>query len=180
MPEVVNVVAAGNVGRELEIRAVGEDIDATEVKGASDEYQTPTLYLREQEDSPLVTVYESGSYHISGATSIEEAEKAQNWLIDSLESLDIRGLNPTFEVKNVVVVGDLEQSVDLNELVVRFGFEQTEYEPEQFPGLVYRPSDIQAVLLIFASGRVVIPGSPDVETGFAAFEMLRDRLNEYD
>lgn len=180
MPEVVNIVAAGNVGRELDIRAVGEDIDAMEVKGASGEYKTPTLYLREQEDSPLITLYESGSYHISGATSIEQAENTQGWLIDSLESLDIRDLNPTFEVKNIVVVGDLEQSVNLNELVLQFGLEQTEYEPEQFPGLVYRPSDIPAVLLIFASGRVVIPGSPDLETGFSAFEMLQDRLNGYD
>lgn len=56
------------------------------------------------------------------------------------------------------------------------GLENTEYEPEQFPGLVYRPSDDSCVILLFANGRVVIAGSPDVDVAQQSFESLKDRV----
>lgn len=48
--------------------------------------------------------------------------------------------------------------------------EKTEYEPEQFPGLIYRPSNVPCVVLLFATGRVVNTGSSDKEGAEAAFE----------
>jgi transcription initiation factor TFIID TATA-box-binding protein len=176
MPEIVNVVASGTLGRELNIRAVGEDINAAEVKSQTSEYKTPTAYIREREGGPLVTVYESGSYHISGAESIEEAEETRDWFVGQLERMGVEGVDSTFAVKNVVVVGDLGESLNLNALAIRFGLERVEYEPEQFPGMVYRPDGSDSVFLIFASGRVVIPGSSSVEVGFEAFDWLVEQL----
>jgi len=137
MPEVVNIVASGTLGRELDIRAVGEDIDAAEVKPQTVEYETPTAYTRAREDGPLVTVYESGSYHISGAESVEEAEETRDWFVCELERMGVEDVDATFSVKNVVVIGDLGESVNLNALAIQFGLENVEYEPEQFPGMVY-------------------------------------------
>lgn len=180
MPEIVNVVAAGNIGRELDVSAVAEDIDAGEVKSNTEEYSTPTVYLRERTDSPLVTVYESGSFHVSGAKSVREAEEVVEWFAEALKSLGVDGVEPEYEVKNVVVVGDLESDVDLNRLAVLFGFENVEYEPEQFPGLVYRPEGSEYVYLIFSSGKVVIPGSDSAKVGYRAFEELREHLVEFE
>jgi len=55
--------------------------------------------------------------------------------------------------ENVVATGDLERSVNLNQLVIELGFEQAEYEPEQLPGVIYRAPDLPAVVLTFGSGR---------------------------
>lgn len=176
MPEIVNVVASGTLGRELNIRAVGEDIDATEVKSQTGDYKTPTEYIRTRDDGPLVTIYESGSYHISGAKSIEEAEETRDWFVGELDRMGVEDVDATFSVKNVVVVGDLGESVNLNTLAIQFGLERVEYEPEQFPGMVYRPDERDSVFLIFASGRVVIPGSSSIEAGFEAFDWLLDQV----
>jgi transcription initiation factor TFIID TATA-box-binding protein len=178
MSEIVNVVASGDLGRELDVSAVADDIDAGVVNTQGGEYRTPTLYVKQSEGSPLVTVYESGSYHISGAGSAAEAEAACDWFVSALETLGIGVGDVTFGVRNVVVVGDLEAEMDLNRLTVELGFERTEYEPEQFPGLVYRPEDSACVFLIFASGRVVIPGAPAAETAFDGFDSLKERLTE--
>lgn len=70
----MNVVAPESLGRELNLRAITEDIEAIEISSQKSEYRTPTAYIRQHEDGPLVAVYESGSYHISGAKSVEEAE----------------------------------------------------------------------------------------------------------
>lgn len=65
----------------------------------------------------------------------------------------IRG-NPTLEVKNLVCVGEIDQDLNLERIAIEAGLEQIEYEPEQFPGLIYRVTNSQAVYLIFASGKV--------------------------
>lgn len=67
---------------------------------------------------------------------------------------------PLYDFDHVtsVFVGDLGQPVDLSAVSILLGLESTEYEPEQFPGLIYRPQESPFVLLIFASGKVVITG----------------------
>ncbi len=176
MPKVVNVVAAGTFGRELNVRAVGEDIKADEVQSQTGEYNTPTAYIRKRGDGPLVTVYESGSYHISGAESVDDAEETRDWFVSELERIGVEDVEATFSVKNVVVVGDLGKSINLNALAIQLGLEHVEYEPEQFPGLVYRPDKMDSVFLIFSSGRVVIPGSSGVMVAFEAFDWLVEQL----
>lgn len=178
MSEVVNVVASGTLGRELNLHAVIEDIEAIEITSQGSEYRTPTAYIRQYERGPLVAIYESGSYHISGAKSVKEAEDTMDWLLGELDRMGIEDVDASFDIKNVVVVGDLEESVNLNALSIRFGLEQVEYEPEQFPGMIYRPDRLDSVFLIFASGRVVIPGSSSTKMGFDAFDWLTNKIKE--
>lgn len=60
-------------------------------------------------------------------------------------------------VENIVVNGSIETEVELAEVAVALGMAKTEYEPEQFPGLVYRTAALAAVLL-FRSGAFIITG----------------------
>ena len=55
-------------------------------------------------------------------------------------------------------------------------FEKTEYEPEQFPGLIYRMTDPQVVYLIFSSGRCVITGSKNIGEAEEAESLLIKEL----
>ena len=68
--------------------------------------------------------------------------------------------------------------MNLNALAIGLGLESTEYEPEQFPGLIYRPSEADSVVLLFASGRVVITGSPDLDAAEQTFAALRDEVTD--
>lgn len=70
MLSIVNVVGAGDLGVELDLAAVKADIDAVEVK--YDEENYPGLYAWFVPDGAVVTLYGTGSYHISGAESKEE------------------------------------------------------------------------------------------------------------
>jgi len=66
--------------------------------------------------------------------------------------------------------------VNLNTLAIGLGLEAVEYEPEQFPGLIYRPEAFPAVLLVFANGKVVITGAADVETAEETFSHLQTQV----
>lgn len=177
MPEVVNVVASGKLGAELDLKAIGEDIDAPIVTFSGESYSNSVVYIREQEDGPIVTLYRSGSYHITGTDGVRKAEEMKDWVVDRLQNLGIE-VDATFDVKNVVAVGDIETDVDLNQLVLQLGFEETEYEPEDFPGLIFRPVGSPCVFLIFASGRIVAVGATAKHVAFDAFDELRQRITQ--
>lgn len=176
MTDVVNVVGSGSLGRELDVRALGNDIMAEEVWYQNDDYRTPVVYIRECENGPLVTIYESGSYHITGAKSVEEAERTREWIVSELDRLVAEDVEATFDVRNIVVVGDLERTLNLNRIAIQFGLERVEYEPEQFPGLVFRPDEFDAVFLIFGSGKVVIPGQSTLKGAKTAYDWIVQQL----
>jgi transcription initiation factor TFIID TATA-box-binding protein len=64
----------------------------------------------------------------------------------------------------------------LSALAIGLGLEQTEYEPEQFPGLVYRNPNLESVILIFSTGKAVITGSSDLNEVEAASDHLIEEL----
>jgi transcription initiation factor TFIID TATA-box-binding protein len=73
---------------------------------------------------------------------------------------------------------ELDQEVNLEALTISLGLENTEYEPEQFPGLVYRPPQLGATLMIFASGKVLIVGTTDKQTALESFRIAETSINE--
>ena len=66
--------------------------------------------------------------------------------------------------------------IDLSNLMMYLPFDKTEYEPEQFPGLIYRIDNPKVVFLIFSSGRCVITGSKDFDEAIEAEQIFRDEL----
>lgn len=171
--EVVNIAASGDLGREVDIEQMAADADIAETNY---DPRVNSLILRfEKDTSRLVFVYTTGSFIVRGGDSFDQLDETYQRFLDLLEGLGIDA-DPDLQVKNVVCTGDLRQSVDLNELAIRLGMESTEYEPEQFPGLVYRPSESPCVLLVFSTGKVVITGGKQLEDAQDAFRCLRDEI----
>jgi transcription initiation factor TFIID TATA-box-binding protein len=96
--------------------------------------------------------------------------------LEFLEEKGIKTKEAELEIKNVVAVGDLGLEVNLNALLIKLGIENVEYEPEQFPGLVYRPDGTNCVLLVFGSGKVVITGGRTKEEDEEAFKALENLI----
>ena len=66
---------------------------------------------------------------------------------------------PEIIVQNIVASSGLGSVLELNAIAVTFGLDHVEYEPEQFPGLVYRMDDPKVVILLFGSGKLVCTGA---------------------
>jgi len=86
---------------------------------------------------------------------------------------------PNVAVTNMVCSYDLGNKINLNKVVMTLSFESIEYEPEQFPGLVYRIPDPKIVVLLFSSGKIILTGGKnmeDVEKGLAYLEQKLSSL----
>ena len=175
--EVVNVVGSGDLGRELDLEQVTQDADVYETNY---EEGTGSVFLKVNEDLGLVILYRSGKYIVRGGKEFEKLNRTNEKFIETLTKLGIleESYDPSFEVNNLVFVGDLGDTVGLEALVIQLGLENAEFEPEQFPGLVYRPDNFNCVLLVFGSGKVSITGSDDIEEAIEAFNLLNQEIGE--
>jgi len=85
-------------------------------------------------------------------------------------------VKPDIKIVNVVVSTKIGNDIDLE--YAADILDNAEYEPEQFPGLVYRLDNPKVVVLIFGSGKVVITGLKNKEDAYIALEKILDTLKE--
>lgn len=178
MVEIVNVVSSGSLDLEIDLESLSKEI------GSIADYNPekyPGMYLRFEEDIPLITVYRTGKYIITGADSEEESYTVRERFLDLLSDIEVieHPDDDWFLIQNYVCTAEFDQSLNLNALTIGLGLERTEYEPEQFPGLIYRPSSGLGVVLIFATGRVVITGCRSIQDAKEVFSELRKTLSEF-
>jgi transcription initiation factor TFIID TATA-box-binding protein len=82
------------------------------------------------------------------------------------------------DLRNLVYTDDFGSNLRLEELVLLFGMENSEYEPEQFPALDYRPPDTGGLFKIFRTGKITLTGVTDPTEAEHAFESLFDTLDQ--
>jgi transcription initiation factor TFIID TATA-box-binding protein len=83
-----------------------------------------------------------------------------------------------FRIQYLVCTAELGKSLNLIALAVGLWVKKTEYEPEQIAGLTYRPPGAYSVVILFASSRVVIEGTPDLDAAEETFATLRDEVTD--
>jgi len=177
MLDVVNVVGSGSLNAELDLEQVTSDI------GSIAEYDPDKyvgMYLRFDDEAPLITLYRTGKYIITGANSEEEVYTIREQFLTLLanNAMIETPKDEWFRIQNLVCTGELDQSLNLNALAIGLGLEVTEYEPEQFPGLIYRPAEAANVVLLFASGRIVITGSQDIDAAERTFDLVKNKISD--
>lgn len=79
-------------------------------------------------------------------------------------------------VQNIVASADLNKRLDLDAVALAVGMEKVEYEPEQFPGLVYRLDEPPAVFLLFNSGKLICVGAKTAEHASEAIDRVSKEL----
>ena len=140
--------------------------------------QYPSLVFRPSGLS-TVLVTRTGKLLFTGADSVESLRDTYRRISDELEDIGVDdvGIVEEIEIVNVVSTFELDSNVDLNYLSISLGLENTEYEPEQFPGLVYRISN-GPVVLIFSSGKIVITGAESTPEILDGVNTIRELISD--
>ena len=173
--EIQNVVASTAIGQELDLESVAIDLEGADF----DPDQFPGVVYRVQDPHAATLIFRSGKIVCTGAGSVPDVYEALEVVFETLSTLGIEVTeNLTIEVQNIVTSGDLGEPLNLNAIAIGLGLEDVEYEPEQFPGLVYRLDEPDVVMLLFGSGKTVITGGKEPEDAKAATEVLISKLTD--
>ena len=176
--EIVSTMGTGSFGREVELETfvdkleneLGESVE-------SDFHGSSMVTVRLESGGPAYTIYRTGTFQIRGAEDEQLLNNAEEELKKALTQIGFDILDYEFQQVTSVFLEDMEHYVNLEALAVTLGLESTEYEPEQFPGLIYRPTQFEVTLLIFASGKVIIGGTTDRDQARTAIQHLQSEFS---
>jgi transcription initiation factor TFIID TATA-box-binding protein len=175
MVDIVNISGGGDLHREVDLMAVRDAVDLALVDLDD---RNNRLLLRYEEDGELFILFRTGKFILRGGDSYEGCYEARDTFYEILQDYDVIESTEEidFSIENIVCVGDLERDVNLSDLAVELGSDYTEYEPEQFPGLIYRPPNCNPTMTIYGTGKLTITGSRTVEEAEDVMSKLREKV----
>ena len=171
---IENVVASATLNQKVDLNAVVKGYPGVEYRPE----QFPGLVFRLKRPKTATLIFSSGKMVCTGAKSEKESRRAVMKVVKELKKGGIIIISkPELKIQNIVASGGLGGMIDLEKAA--YTLEHAMYEPEQFPGLIYRMADPKVVVLLFASGKLVCTGAKmeaDVEL---AVSKLRGRMHSY-
>jgi len=136
----------------------------------------PGLVMRITDPKATFLIFSTGKMVITGLRRADEARPGVKKIIKSIKTAGINVSNPEITIQNIVASGDLHTFIDLN--MAAIVMENAMYEPEVFPGLIYRMKDPKTVFLIFSTGKIVCTGAKNKESVKEAILNLNREVRE--
>ena len=170
---IQNVVASATLNQKVDLNAVVKGYPGVEYRPE----QFPGLVFRLKRPKTATLIFNSGKMVCTGAKSEKESRRAVMTVVKELKKSGIIIISkPDLKVVNIVASASLGGRIDLEQAVTTLG--KTMYEPEQFPGLIYRMDEPKVVILIFASGNLVCTGGKKEQDVYDAVHKLHRILEE--
>ena len=167
--EIQNVVASGRIADSLDLRALSVAMDDDGVSYMPKRF--PGLVYRMREPKVAVLLFSTGKVVCTGGKSVEQTREAVERVVKTVAATGAKVKRELdLEIQNIVASADLNLDFDLGLIAMTLLSEGVEYEPEQFPGLVYRIKEPKAVILAFQSGKVVCTGTKTPQDAALAVE----------
>ena len=172
---IQNVVASAPLNQKIDLNAIVKSYPNVEYRPE----QFPGLVFRLKRPKTATLIFSSGKMVCTGAKSEKEARRAVIAVVKELKKSGLIIISkPELKIQNIVASVSLGGKVDLEQAVSKLV--KTMYEPEQFPGLIYRMDVPKVVILIFASGNLVCTGAKKEQDVYDSVLKLHELLEEKD
>ncbi len=173
--EVVNVVASASLDQKFNLLDIMKNFRNVEYRPK----KFPGLVFRIKNPKTATLIFSTGKMVCTGAKSEKLARRAVKKVVRELKDGGIVILNkPKIVIQNMVASGNLHCKIDLE--VAADILDNVMYEPEQFPGLIYRMRDPKTVLLLFSSGKLVCTGAKSEEMVYESVGKILEVLKDYE
>ncbi len=170
---IENVVGTAKLNQKIDLNAVVKGYPGVEYRPE----QFPGLVFRLKRPKTATLIFNSGKMVCTGAKSEKESRRAVMKVIKELKGSGIIIIGkPELKIVNMVASGNLGGIIDLEKAA--YTLRKTMYEPEQFPGLIYRMDEPKVVILLFASGKLVCTGATKEKDVYEAVSKLHKTLEE--
>ena len=168
--KIQNIVATTSLGKPVPLTKLARTQPNTEYNPTT----FPGLVLRVKEPKSAVLVFSSGNLVCTGTKSVSQVRQVIQAVIKQLRKINVKiTAKPVITVQNIVASGSINLKLNLNFLALEMP--NTEYEPEQFPGLVYKLIEPNATFLLFTNGKLVCTGTKNKQQlEYSMQQLLKD------
>eukprot|EP00005_Dracoamoeba_jomungandri_P001779 CAMPEP_0174256140 /NCGR_PEP_ID=MMETSP0439-20130205/5393_1 /TAXON_ID=0 /ORGANISM="Stereomyxa ramosa, Strain Chinc5" /LENGTH=223 /DNA_ID=CAMNT_0015338611 /DNA_START=19 /DNA_END=690 /DNA_ORIENTATION=- len=174
IPTLQNVVATVNLSTPLDLKKIA--LHARNAEYNPKRFAAVIMRIRDPKTTALI--FASGKMVVAGAKSEEASRLASRKYARIVQKLDFPAKFTDFKIQNIVASCDVKFPIGLEGLASAHS-QFSSYEPELFPGLIYRMVRPKIVLLIFVSGKLVLTGAKVREEIYEAFENIYPVLTEF-
>lgn len=174
VPTLQNIVATVNLDCRLDLKTIA--LHARNAEYNPKRFAAVIMRIREPKTTALV--FASGKVVVTGAKSEDDSRLASRKYARIIQKLGFEAKFQDFKIQNIFGSCDVKFPIRLEGLAYSHGVFSS-YEPELFPGLIYRLVKPKVVLLIFVSGKVVLTGAKFREEIYAAFAAIYPVLSEF-
>ena len=173
--KIVNIAVSTSLEHKIPLERLIMDLPNTEYNPET----FPGLIMKIREPKATFLIFSSGKVVCTGTKSLSEAEYALERLKEYMRKVDVNVVvKLKIRVENVVASSDIGMKLDLNEIAIKLT--NVEYEPEQFPGLVFKLNDeTGATFLIFGNGKIVCTGTKSDKDVHVAIKNLLEVLKRH-
>ncbi|KAI4168763.1 MAG: hypothetical protein LQ343_006145 [Gyalolechia ehrenbergii] len=174
VPTLQNIVATVNLDCRLDLKTIA--LHARNAEYNPKRFAAVIMRIREPKTTALI--FASGKMVVTGAKSEDDSKLASRKYARIIQKLGFNAKFTDFKIQNIVGSCDIKFPIRLEGLASRH-HNFSSYEPELFPGLIYRMIKPKIVLLIFVSGKIVLTGAKVREEIYQAFEMIYPVLSDF-
>jgi transcription initiation factor TFIID TATA-box-binding protein len=170
---IENIVASAALGVEVALTKIVSKLEGMEYEPE----QFPGLVYRLEKPKAAALIFGSGKIVCTGARSLTDVNEVFKKVVSIVEKSGTKvPKNFKVQVENIVASAKLDANLNLD--TIAFNLENSEYEPEQFPGLVYRMESPKVAFLLFGSGKIVCTGGRSVKDVNLAVEKVYKKLKQ--
>ena len=178
---IVNIVVSASLGQDIPLEKMAATLPNTEYNPE----QFPGLVIRIKEPKTSALIFNSGKIVCTGGKTIKDVKDCVDQIKKNLEKINISiTIDPKLTIQNIVASGSIGMDLNLNTLAMKL--QNTEYEPEQFPGLVYKlnvdskeGNSFRATFLLFSNGKIVCTGTKSKDQVHESVEKLIESLKRF-
>jgi transcription initiation factor TFIID TATA-box-binding protein len=172
--KIENIVASGVIADSIDLIEVSKKVKNCELNTK----RFPGAVYRIENPKIASLIFSSGKVVLTGIRDQKALADGLNIIITSLRAAGVDTLKePKVAITNIVCSYDIGKYINLNKVVITLNLENIEYEPEQFPGLVYRIKDPKIVALLFSSGKIILTGGKNLEDIKKGLDFLEQKLD---
>jgi transcription initiation factor TFIID TATA-box-binding protein len=171
---IENIVSTTKLTDELNIQQLANKIENSKY----DPNEFPGLIFHYSEPKTVAFLFPSGKLVCTGAKNIKDAKNVINKTKNNIQNTGLSTVRePEIEIQNIVSSSDVGRKLNLKSIVDSQIFENVEYNPEEFPGLIYKMDDLGMMSILFESGKIINTGAKKLEDAALSINAIKDKLS---
>ena len=169
--KIENVVGFTQIAESLDLGKLAEVIPDSRYNPE----EVPALIIHSEKPKTVAMLFSNGKVVFTGPKTMEDAHELTESICEKLDGVGVKPYKQLdIKIQNIVASTDIKKNLNLRSIAN--SLENVEYDPEHFPGLIYKPDDPNAVILLFDSGKIVCNGTESEEIS-TAIDRMTNKLS---